>query len=198
MEKLRLFTALPVPVDVRAMVDSSLRKGVEGLWTHPDDLHITLRFLGDVDACLLPEIIAALKRVRRPVFHVDIAGLGTFAGRRQTILWAGVQSTRKLTALAAKINEVLEPLGFEMPHKPYIPHMTLARLKNTQLKNTQGLARYRREQETAMRFNWEADSFRLFRSAASAGNQGRYSALECYPLIGSRKARDQDKRHRTI
>ena len=176
-KKVRLFTALRVPAEFTAAVKKLSRKGLEAHWLPPDDLHITLRFLGDLPLERVPEIRQVLDRVRRPRFSVDTGGLGRFDLKKQSVLWAAVQSTRKLTALAGDINEVLAPLGFEMPVKPYVPHVTLARLKSSK-----GLDSYIKQHEKALSFHWQACSFGLYYSAPPDEKGNRYRSLSEFPL----------------
>lgn len=173
----RLFTALPVPAGTREVLQSLPRSGLDASWTPPDDLHITLRYLGPVPEDNLPAIGEALARVRRPSFHVEVQGLGTFNSGRQPVLWAAVQSARKLTALAGDINEVLAPLGFEMPNKPFTPHITLARLKQPK-----GLESWIGKHGSRVSARWQAESFTLYLSAEPDEQSRRYRALATWPL----------------
>jgi 2'-5' RNA ligase len=125
----RLFVALPLPVQGARLLADLPRAGIDGKWSHPDDLHITLRFLGDLAPESLPDIKSALARVRRPPFGVEIAGLGFFDNKRGTVLYARVDSTRKMNALCGDITDALTPLGFDFSLRPFVPHITLARLK---------------------------------------------------------------------
>lgn len=174
---IRLFVALPVPAPVSERLQALPRKGLDAHWTAADDLHITLRFLGEVQPGLLPAIGEALAKVRRPAFHVEMQGLGTFSGRRP-VLWAAVQSTRKLTALAGDINEVLAPLGFEMPNKPFRPHITLARLQQPK-----GLESWISRHEKSVSASWQAVAFGLYRSAEPDERRNRYTRLAAIPLL---------------
>ncbi len=170
--------ALPVPPAAHRTLQALPRRGLNApYWTAPDDLHITLRFLGDIPATQEQAITDRLADIKRPAFTIEVAGLDTFHLRRQTILWAAVQSTRKLTALAATINETVEPLGFDMPVKPYIPHITLARLKPAP-----GLAAYISRYEKTVKTRWRADSFTLFRSGQPDKNDNCYKVLTTFPL----------------
>ncbi|MCB9990129.1 MAG: RNA 2',3'-cyclic phosphodiesterase [Rhodospirillales bacterium] len=177
MGTVRLFTALPVPEQAKTILDALPRGVLDARWTHPDDLHITLRFLGDVEAAAVPGIIERLDRVRRSSFHVTLSGLGFFNTAHQTVLWAGVGSTRKITALCAEINEQLEPLGFDMPHKPYIPHMTVARLNKNR-----SVEQYCAVHENKVRLDWRASVFHLYCSGDMNENAGRYRVLQSYAL----------------
>jgi len=176
-KNLRLFVALSIPAAAARQLQDLPRKGIDANWTPSGDLHITLRFLGEVVESRLPEITEALERVRRPAFHVEMQGLGAFDGGRQSVLFAAVQSTRKLIALAGDINEVLARLGFEMPRKPFMPHVTLARLKDRR-----GLDAYVGRHGKQLQTSWQAASFGLYLSADPDENRRRYTQLAEFPL----------------
>lgn len=177
-QKIRLFVALPVPAPFRQQLAALPRKGLDGRWVHEEDYHITLRFLGDVEAAQVPAIESVLLKIRRSVFGIEAGGFGIFEGDRQTVLWAALQSTRKLTALAAAINEAFTPLGFDMPVKPYRPHITLVRLKNQR-----GVDAYIARATNKLRFSWQADRFNLYRSGTPDEEGRRYQMLGSFPLL---------------
>ncbi len=92
----------------------------------PDNLHITLKFIGAAAATVLPDIIRAMQQAiaGHHAFTLQLRG----AGRFQSALWMGVEPNAALSALASALNEALAPLGFAPETKPYRPHLTLARL----------------------------------------------------------------------
>lgn len=174
----RLFVALPVAQDLSAQLQDLPHNGFDGKWLHPDDFHITLRFLGDITHYQQEEVIQALERVRRAPFHIEVGGLGQFhMGGKRTVLWAAVRSTRKLTALVAEINEKLAPLGFEMPNKPYVPHITLARLKAPRALET-----YIKKYESAVSASWQVGEFYLYESKNEAEKPHVYNRLSSFAL----------------
>ena len=78
----RLFTAIEVPRDIGAML-SSLRGGIPGArWIHPENYHLTLRFIGDIDERTANEIAGILDFVERPAFNVTLTGLDQFCGKK--------------------------------------------------------------------------------------------------------------------
>jgi 2'-5' RNA ligase len=170
----RLFAALPVPAKIAAQLAALPRGGLDhARWSPPQDLHITLRFFGEAEEEKARELEEALARVRRAPFGVEIAGLGMFQKKDGAILWAAVASTRKLTALAADINEAAAPLGFEMPHVPYVPHITLARLAGSRAPEA-----YIKTNGSRVRHNWQAQGFTLMQSGGS--ENGRYLVRRPY------------------
>jgi 2'-5' RNA ligase len=178
LPKARLFVALPVSSKIEVQVAGLPRKGLDAKWNHPSDLHITLRFIGDIDRAQIDEVADALEKVRRPVFHVEASGFGFFDNPHQVVFWGGVGSGRKLNALVADINDAILPLGFEMPLRAYAPHITLARLKNRK-----GLDEYIKWHQSRLRDNWEARSFSLCLSGEVDGEGRRYRRLRSYTLL---------------
>lgn len=135
---MRLFVALEIPSGVRdnlATLMDELR-GTDGTsakskarWTRPENLHVTLKFIGQVDAGRLQSMRAALTEVRSdsPVdlrFH----GLGFFPNeKRPRVFWAGIQASQNLTSVAGAIDEHLGKLGIPRETRAFSPHLTLAR-----------------------------------------------------------------------
>jgi RNA 2',3'-cyclic 3'-phosphodiesterase len=124
----RLFVAIRPPQEVRApLID--LMEGVAGArWQSEDQLHLTLRFIGEVDGRLADDIDTALQAVRHPRFDIALSGLGVFDRRGYpAALWAGVSPHEPLKALHKKIDHALERAGLPPERRAYLPHITLAR-----------------------------------------------------------------------
>ena len=154
----RLSVALPVPPDALRRLADLPRRGLDAEWVARDEPHITLRFLGDVMPDRAVEIAAALSRVRRPAFSVEIDGIACFADRSPGILYASVASVRRVTALCADITETLAPLGFDFGARPYVPHITLARLSSRR-----GVEAWLARHGRTLRLRWSATLFQLLR-----------------------------------
>lgn len=179
VKKMRLFAALPVPADFAALLSALPRAGLDGgKRTHPRDFHITIRFLGDVEEGSLEDICAALACVRHAPFYVEARGLSLFENRKQSILHVPVISTRKMESLCADVTDALIPLGFDFGARPFVPHITLARLKNPK-----GTEDYIRRHGSSVATGWEASEFHLMRSAMIDKKSSRYSVLETYMLL---------------
>lgn len=124
----RLFVALRPPRAMRGgLLD--LAGGIAGArWQDDDQLHLTLRFIGEVDARLADDIVAALARVRHPRVALALAGLGRFDRRgRIDSLWAGVAPHAGVAALHSKLDAVLVRSGLAPDGRAYLPHITIAR-----------------------------------------------------------------------
>lgn len=124
----RLFVAVRPPAPVRAQI-LGLMGGVAGArWQSDDQLHLTLRFIGEVDRWVAEEVALALSAVRHPPFHVALNGLGAFDRKgRSDALWVGVTPHGELAALHRKIDQALVRLGLPPEGRAYLPHITIAR-----------------------------------------------------------------------
>lgn len=127
----RLFVAIRPPRAVREQL-LGLMGGVSGArWQTDEQLHITLRFIGDVERPVAEDVAAALGSVHGPAFEARIDGIGSFdhRGRPETI-WAGVAPNEPLKALHQKVDQACVRAGLEPERRAYHPHITLARLKH--------------------------------------------------------------------
>ncbi len=106
-------------------------------WTRPENVHLTLKFLGDVEAEAFGSIRAALGEVcaQHAPFDAALAELGAFpSARRAKTLWIGAgEGSDRLRSLAADVDDALAPLGFEREKRSYVPHLTLGRARGRPL-----------------------------------------------------------------
>ena len=128
----RLFTALEIPRDA-ALSLSLLRGGLPGArWIDVENYHITLRFIGDVEGHVADEVANALDRVRRPSFSIGLSGVGAFGSKKPHAVWAGVTASPDLAALQGEIERICQRIGIPSDPRKFTPHVTLARLRNSQ------------------------------------------------------------------
>jgi 2'-5' RNA ligase len=126
---IRLFLALEIPERVKERL-SSLGGGVPGArWMADDQLHLTLRFIGEVDENVAHDIDDTLVGLRAPAFTMELAGVGEFGGKTPRALWAGVRPNEALMHLQRKIETALQRIGLPAEERKFSPHVTLARLK---------------------------------------------------------------------
>ncbi|MCE9522033.1 MAG: RNA 2',3'-cyclic phosphodiesterase [Alphaproteobacteria bacterium] len=134
---IRLFAAVEIPESVRLRL-TFLQGGVPGArWSPPENLHLTLRFIGDVDEVTAGDIDEALGVLQYPAFEIRLRGAGEFGGRDPHALWAGVAPCPELQRLVAKIERALQRLGRPAETRKYAPHVTLARLRDPPLEKVQ-------------------------------------------------------------
>jgi RNA 2',3'-cyclic 3'-phosphodiesterase len=125
----RLFTALALPPPTRTALEQT-RGGLFGArWIAPEDYHITLRFIGDIDARLADEIVTVLDGLRRARAPVDFEGLSWFGGPKPHAIVARVKPSADLLALAADHERRMLRLGLPPETRQFTPHVTLARLR---------------------------------------------------------------------
>jgi 2'-5' RNA ligase len=174
----RLFTALEVPADV-AFSLSLLRGGLPGArWVDPENYHITLRFIGDIDEPMADEVADALGRVSRPRFDVAMEGLGAFGSRRPHAVYACVRPSPALRELQAEHERIIQRIGLEPERRKFTPHVTLARMKNVSEPDVAAYLALRGDFRTPP---FPVGRFVLLSSRASKGG-GPYVMEESYPL----------------
>jgi 2'-5' RNA ligase len=174
----RLFTGVELPPDVADRL-SYLRGGLPGArWIDAENYHVTLRFVGDVDMIAAEEIAESLWRVRRKPFPLRITGVGAFGGRKPHAIVARVEPTTPLAELQAEHERLIQRIGLPPETRKFIPHVTLARLRNASPRD---VADYLTLRGGFMAGPIEIDRFVLFSSRNSVGG-GPYVVEEAYPL----------------
>ena len=134
---IRLFVGIALPAELRLRL-SLLCTGLPGArWVDAGNLHLTLRFIGEVDEGVASDIDATLARIRAPRFAVTLAGTGCFGGDRPRLLWVGVESSDALLQLHDRIEAALRRAGLAPETRRYSPHVTLARLKQVAIPRLQ-------------------------------------------------------------
>jgi 2'-5' RNA ligase len=128
---MRLFVGVALPDEVAQSL-AALQAGVPGArWQTREQLHLTLRFIGEADGRGRAAIDDALATISAPAFSVELKGVGSFGGKRPHALWVGVAANDALLHLQRKIESALQRIGLEADGRKYTPHVSLARLKGT-------------------------------------------------------------------
>jgi 2'-5' RNA ligase len=126
---MRLFVALSIPDSV-AQELLFIQGGVPGAhWQTREQLHLTLRFIGEVDGGAASDIDEALSAIRAPRFSLALKGVGEFGGKKPHALWAGVRDAEPVRRLNRKIETALQRIGLPAETRKFTPHVTLARLR---------------------------------------------------------------------
>lgn len=126
----RLFVALPVPDPLLPALHSIQQAPFLARWQTDAQLHLTLAFLGDVDARAAADLDTALSAISAPPLMLALAGVGHFASMGRThSLWAGVTPREPVAALAAKVSEACRRAGCPVEVRRFVPHITVARLR---------------------------------------------------------------------
>ena len=125
----RLFLAIRPPEDIRDLLIDVMDDGADFRWQSDEQLHLTLRFIGEVERPLANDIAQAMSGLRSPAFALRLAGLGTFDHRNGGAIWAGVDPAEPVKALAARIERICQSVGLAPERRAFKPHITLARWK---------------------------------------------------------------------
>jgi 2'-5' RNA ligase len=128
----RLFVAIDLPAEVKERL-VPMRGGLPGArWVDGEQLHLTLRFIGEVDGAVLREIRAGLEAVHGLPFSLTLQGVGHFPPRGQPrVVWVGVEKSAPLIQLHSRVESALAAVGVEREGRKFSPHITLARLNGT-------------------------------------------------------------------
>jgi 2'-5' RNA ligase len=131
----RLFIAVDPPGTIKKNLET-MSFGIPGArWIAPEQLHLTVRFIGDVDGAMFHDIRNILEEVTISPFEIQLKGVGHFPPRgKPRVIWAGLENSESLQVLRKKIDSALVKIGLEPEGRKYSPHITLARLKNTPLQ----------------------------------------------------------------
>jgi 2'-5' RNA ligase len=137
-EQIRCFIAIELPEEAKrglAMLKGELERDEHKFvkWVEPGGIHLTLKFLGNIPAKRVTEITEAIGKATQGIsrFHLEISGLGAFPSLRQArVVWVGIGGeVDKLSGLAQNIDSALAAIGFAREERPFVPHLTLARIK---------------------------------------------------------------------
>ena len=175
----RLFVAIRPPEAIRDQLIDLMDAGEHLRWQSEEQLHVTLRFIGEVERPQAEDVAAALNGLTGPPLKLQLAGVGRFAQRRGGALWAGVAPREPLARLAAKIDRACVAAGLEPEHRAFHPHITLARWKGAE----PDLAGFIRLHSGLTSEPWPVASFTLYESHLL--RQGaHYDAVTDYGLAG--------------
>jgi len=136
---IRLFVAIDVPADLRQRM-SGLSRGIPGAnWVPEENIHITLRFIGEVFEHAAEDIVHALAEIDADPFDVAISGAGHFeTGNKVRALWLGVERNDALIHLRDRVESALVRCGIRPEGRRFKPHVTLARLKDVAPEKARG------------------------------------------------------------
>jgi 2'-5' RNA ligase len=174
----RLFTALEIPAATRTHL-SLLRAPLNGAkWVEPENMHITLRFVGDIDERTADEFAGLLAEISAEPFAVSIQDVGSFGGREPRVLWAGVEAGEPLAGLYRANERAARAAGLEADPRSFKPHVTLARMRGVR---HQAVARFLQEHGGLRTQPFVATRFVLL--SARPGSGGPPYAIEAeYPF----------------
>lgn len=177
----RLFSGLELPDEVRQQL-AGLAIAMPGAkWVEAENLHMTLRFCGDVDKRKAAGFIDELDHIRVPVFSLRISGLGAFGGTDPHTIWAAVDAGPELDQLAKAHERAARAAGLPPETRKFKPHVTLARMRGARADQVARIL----DRHAAFRSDdILIEQFVLFSSRPSVGG-GPYAIEEVFPLEGS-------------
>jgi 2'-5' RNA ligase len=179
----RLFTGLEIP-SALAQSLAILRGGLPGArWIDPENYHMTLRFIGDVDDAVAHEVASVLGRVRRRTFELRVEDLKSFGGRKPRAVVATLGPVQALMELQAEHERLMQRVGLEPDGRKYTPHITLARLRESSSRQVADYLALRAPFRSAP---FMVSRFVLFSSRMSVGG-GPYVVEAAYPLMDDRR-----------
>ena len=176
---IRLFVGLPLPDGVIARLQI-MCSGLPGArWVEPTNMHVTLRFIGEIDERGTEEIDYLLAGVSSDSFHMKLQGLGTFGqGHKIRALWVGVVPSPPLNHLQAKVESAVVRSGWPPEKRKFAPHVTLARFSRPESSRIQSFVEGNNLFQTGP---FRMDQFTLFESRLG-GNGPVYAPLAQYEL----------------
>ncbi len=174
MDVVRSFIAIDLPAGVRAELTSledklKARRHPFVKWVDPESMHLTLKFLGNVAADCIPQIVEAMSRVARShsTFKLQVTGTGAFPNwQRPQVVWVGVGGELdRLNNLQKGLESVLSPLGFPPESRPFSAHLTLGRLRDRVTPDDRRrFAEFAQKVEFKTSLSFEVSAIRLMKS----------------------------------
>ncbi|PWB76170.1 RNA 2',3'-cyclic phosphodiesterase [candidate division GN15 bacterium] len=184
----RLFVAIDLPPEIKDRL-LALSGGVPGArWLTAAQLHLTLKFVGEVDGGVFQDIVDALGEVTAEPFDLTLKGVGHFPPRREPeVLWVGVDKNERLVQLRNRVEASLARIGLARETRKFAPHVAIARLRDAHLER---VARYLAENSLLTLEAFPVTEFALFSSVlASEGAQHQIEAVYRLHSNGNRESR---------
>jgi len=184
----RLFVAIDLPAEVKERL-RALCGGLPGArWVDGEQLHLTLRFIGEVDGGVRDEIAGGLAEVQAAAFPLALQGVGHFPPRGQPrVVWVGVERSPPLIHLHGRVESALAAAGMERDGRKFSPHITLARLTATPATR---VGRYLEEFGLFRTEPFPVDEFTLYSSTLTR-HGAVHTPVATYPLRESTSDREE-------
>ncbi len=183
---MRLFVAINLPAEIRerlaAEQDRLRRAQADVSWVRAENIHVTLKFLGETEEKRLDRIRPALLEVARgsAPFRIQVSGLGSFGGRVPRVVWVGVQEgAEPLSRLAKDVEAAMARLGFPKEKRGFSAHITLGRVRSA--KNAEALLTALAQAETGPLGSVEVNQVELMQSELRPTGSV-YTVLDRYPF----------------
>lgn len=173
----RLFLAIRPPEDIRDLLIDVMDDGADFRWQSDEQLHLTLRFIGEVERPLANDLVHAMAGLSAPAFDLRLSGLGTFDHRNGGAIWAGVEPAEPVKALAARIERICQSVGLPPERRAFRPHITLARWKGPRSREARSFL----DGRTVTSEPFAVDRVVLYESRLSR-HGAHYEEVESFPL----------------
>jgi 2'-5' RNA ligase len=184
----RLFTGLEIPSGIAQSL-AALRGGLPGArWVDPENYHVTLRFIGNVDDIIAHEVASLLGRVHRQPFELRVEDIKSFGGRKPRAVVATLGPAQALMELQAEQERLMQRVGLEPDGRKYTPHVTLARLRES---SNRQVADYLALRAPIRSVPFKVSRFVLFSARMSIGG-GPYVVEAAYQMSDDRGRRTED------
>ena len=177
---IRAFAAIPMPEQVTEPLEVVQDDLPAGRPVLPENMHLTLVFLGELREPDLEEVHLAFEAVRVPRFQIAVSGLGQFGGAAPRAVYAALAESPGLHHLQAKLAQAARNVGVDLPNKRFVPHVTLARLKGRR-EDADPIANFVAKRSMIAPPPFTAEAFGLYRSYLSHDDPV-YDELASYPL----------------
>jgi 2'-5' RNA ligase len=174
----RLFIAVRPPAFIRDLLIDAMGDNAEFRWQDDAQLHLTLRFIGEVERPMANDLADSLRLIHSGRFPLRIAGVGRFEQRNQGTLWAAVEPKVPVAALASKIERVCQSVGLSPERRAFHPHITLARWKGRRTREVHGFLERTRDLSSEP---FQVETFSLFESRLSR-HGAHYEEVENFAL----------------
>ena len=187
MHAIRTFVAIDIPSPARKVIAAVQRRflplDLKASWVRPENIHLTLKFLGNINPDRVPEVADALASAASSSqpFTLSLGEPGLFPEKgTPRVLWVGLaDGESRLEKLHKEVDAALHGIGFEYEARPFSPHLTIARIKS--LKNVRALKEEVTAENNIEKVSFEVTQIVLIKSQLSpAGSQ--YTVLEELPL----------------
>ncbi|MEJ2696833.1 MAG: RNA 2',3'-cyclic phosphodiesterase [Candidatus Sulfobium sp.] len=166
---LRCFIAVEIPAPLKELLAETterLRKsGADIRWVRPENVHLTLKFLGSTEETLVAAISGALseKLSSYSPFYIKIGGVGCFPDmRRPRVVWVGIEESRELKELARDVDAVTLKFGYGAEERAFSPHLTIGRVRSQ--KGVSGMIKNLENFDTASFGSMEINKVTLMKS----------------------------------
>jgi 2'-5' RNA ligase len=189
-EQIRSFVAIQLPEEAKKGL-ARLRKRLERddhrfvKWVDPGGIHLTLKFLGNIPSTRVTEITEAMKRAAQGIspFLLEISGLGAFPNLKQArVIWVSIGGELdRLSTLQRNMDSALAALGFAAEERPFVPHLTLARIREgASAPERKGFGEFVSSAAFEYKYAVEVEAIRLMRSQLTPAG----AIYTCLSVVG--------------